>query len=739
MKRLARWTWRLFVVCSIIAAIGMAVHRWALPPIAESIVAGMLDDAGIDARSLTFTDVGLGMSRAHDVSLGADDALHVDWIEATYSIGSLRAGRIHNVTVSGLTWRIRVVEGQLVLAPFDQLTSSGESASGLPFDEVTLRDCTLEVVYGNATVRLPLAGRLLRKGDDQLDVKLQLNLGHLPFELAGVVRMSPGEDEMVALTLSPAGHWAAIDVGGMSLDRVEATATYRRSTGAAIHASASAGTRRIAIDLMHEQADRDTSAGDRAVADAAADSDLAAVHARVTVTLDADDWQRMSSEQVRLAGPTMLAADVRATSRDVGGVTVWSGVTLDVDWSGVKVTLPDADLQATGLAAHVYLPNESAVDTSQVDRSAAGSYVQINEIRGRLPDHVATLRVDVTAAANIAGNRAAGESPDDGGSSSDTDSRGGDLWELAASWRPNDAVLALIRNQYDVALEGGWRVDVAAGGGLTPTFANASVTMDQLQVRSETYDAEITSLVGRVEVDLLDRLRSPGNQMLTIGEARIGPYVFEDGRMALTVESLSSLLIERMQVQWSQGGVLRTHAIRVNPANPAFDAELFFEDVNLQSVLALFRYEQVRGDGVLYGRLPLRFDGGAAQPLSFSPGYLYTPPGDTRLQFADQQVLDLILSQMDSTMDDLVKRRLVEALRDFRAQVVRMDLRQRASDGAAVAVIRLAGKGVEGAKQEADLTFNVANWDQALNEAIIIKRGSDRALDHSLNRFFGGP
>jgi hypothetical protein len=266
--------------------------------------------------------------------------------------------------------------------------------------------------------------------------------------------------------------------------------------------------------------------------------------------------------------------------------------------------------------------------------------------------------------------------------------------------------------------------DVKIGGKFTfengQTLPNINVQCGNVSVIDPSLGASITGLAANVTFTNLSPLETPGNQQISIKEAKIGKVVLDNGTAALRVEGTNSVLIERSQWAFADGTLL-SNAFRISPGSGVTDLIVEGQNLSMQTLLETFLPGQATGDGRIYGSLPISV---RWPNLQFGQGFVYSAPGGGTLQMptAETKVGDL-LDQSDPRFatDDAYKQlktKVVSALHDFQYDVIKMDWTT-GPDGL-VTKVQLQGKGKQGG-QAVNLNIKFTGLDKALMRYIINK------------------
>lgn len=278
------------------------------------------------------------------------------------------------------------------------------------------------------------------------------------------------------------------------------------------------------------------------------------------------------------------------------------------------------------------------------------------------------------------------------------------------------ALAKLIGLEQDIEFTGivGLDIDlVMAGWHIEPRIqlhiADATVT-------SSGHDAKAEGLSADLLVESLAPLTSPGDQRLNVRQLSMSDFNARDVALAFRVEDRNSVLIEHLDATWS-GGEVYSHAFRLRWDDPTIELTLYFHGLQLESLLAELVPDKAAGDGLVYGKLPIRL----RWPLiTFGEGFLYVPMAGGHLELKDAAALGEMLEENDprfrrgSSLGD-VRERIEASLRDFRYDRLRMDFFRR--QGALVASLTTSGVGRVGTQMQeiGQLTVNISGIDVFLS------------------------
>ncbi len=116
---------------------------------------------------------------------------------------------------------------------------------------------------------------------------------------------------------------------------------------------------------------------------------------------------------------------------------------------------------------------------------------------------------------------------------------------------------------------------------------------------------------------------TPPRQLIVFRELAVGKLQFGPGRIDLQLPGDGRVFVESGQIGWCDG-LLKTHALMLDPAANRLDLEIVAD--NLDLALLLRRQDFVVGDGQgrLSGRLPFTLQAGR---VTFGDCFLYAAPG----------------------------------------------------------------------------------------------------------------
>lgn len=301
LRRLARWSFRLIIVLALLAGAALALYVFWLPGYAETRIASVLEDMGLDEAQMRVGHIGLDRSSLHDVVIG-DDRLRIAELRVTYDVSGLRQGEVKTLSIIGLTLTIGVNEnGELDLSPLDQITMPPPEGDdqGWPVERIELLASRLIVQQADGeSWTVPLQG----------EVALADNTAEL--RLASVL---PDRRLTLSATAKREGDAWHVGDGRLQLTpsdlALPGTAVMARGLMADLRFAATLGTEQLMFIISKDStialADADGELGGVDLAPSATDIPLLRITAVSSIGLgvtrgdDAGWW--MSAEDVRVA------------------------------------------------------------------------------------------------------------------------------------------------------------------------------------------------------------------------------------------------------------------------------------------------------------------------------------------------------------------------------------------------------------------------------------------------------
>jgi hypothetical protein len=701
----------------VLAAAAMACWIWLAPGYVEGrIIAALrergLTNATVRVRGITLNRLLLADFQTPGAAAGA--------IDVTYD-----GDGVHEVDIVGGSYTIAIDAGTIDLGPLAKLKGEG---GPLPFDRLRLDAATLVVAWRHRQWRLPFDAVIETQPDGHANINAIAHLPGVPIAFSGPFDPTTGDADIrgnlagVALRYHNqrlVAHYegtmsaAKEVVFGMPLgaDLLQGTCTLEAGPSVStvtfrgeLHGEAvrlgmaHLGTVDLAIRHQDDATHLELAAGPLVIDTETIRAEtphvtLSGTPTRLRLALDGAmvtmPRQKVVLRGVRMDVPITFGGDAPAP----GAFAIES-----VTWSGDKLPrLSGTVAVSDGLAVIDFdwplLEQATLRGLASIDLSSGSP-------RGSVAANIERFEL--------------------------TDAK--QLGNMFAAARPFD-------------ITGSFAVDARAwinGNRIEPTL---TVDAKRATVRGEQWDVTAQGVDANLTINGLNPLTTPGGQRIHIDQLRVGRMSLDDGVIVMRVEGPHALLIERTDWRLGDSGRFWAHGFRIDPTNPAFDVEIFIEDLPLIRWLAMISQRKIEGDGYLYGRLPIRYRPGTDQMISFGRGYLYSRPGTGWVRVGDRSIVEGLLAQAGSPLkqaglNQQVRDLVIGALLDFEYETLRFEFLPQ-PDGGLTLRVTTSGQGRTGAKQEiGSLTINFNGFDIVLRTAIMIKRGSDDAINAALDRFF---
>lgn len=251
------------------------------------------------------------------------------------------------------------------------------------------------------------------------------------------------------------------------------------------------------------------------------------------------------------------------------------------------------------------------------------------------------------------------------------------------------------------------------------------------------------SLAGLTAVAKLTSLPMPvssGPQRISWRSAQFAALKVGPGNAEVDLQQDRQVLARIEQKTTDGAGTITVSGLRYAIFAGAVPAHVEFDRVPLQEWLEALSKGRITGEGRLSGDVDLVFQWAPRLGVDLQGGRLTSVEAGVVRFLDDAETRDLIRQQVDqiaaaSGHDNVVKERLVGALEDFAYSA--LDFRiERDPDGAVTLRAHTSGKGRK-VPQEITLDVNLRGFDAAVDTALAIKLGLDRArrrLDDKIDR-----
>lgn len=298
---------------------------------------------------------------------------------------------------------------------------------------------------------------------------------------------------------------------------------------------------------------------------------------------------------------------------------------------------------------------------------------------------------------------------------------------------------------FDVMLAGtSWSGDGAVGlrahGSLAqPAAATIDVRLDDVRLAA-TDGVQLAGLTTKLRLAGLPVPASAGPQQVTWRSASYDTLKGGAGEAELELKSGLQLHARLVQRAADDVGTLVFTGLQYASGAASTPAHVAFDRVPLQLWLEMLSGGRITGEGRLSGDVDLVVRWQPQPGVELRGGQLTSEGGRVRF-LDDAETKDLIrqhVEQIAATTghDNVVQERLVGALEDFAYRMLDFRIEPGAGGDGVTLRVHTAGQGRK-VPQQIDLAVNLHGFDAAVDTALAIKLGLDRAqrrLDDKIDR-----
>jgi hypothetical protein len=266
-------------------------------------------------------------------------------------------------------------------------------------------------------------------------------------------------------------------------------------------------------------------------------------------------------------------------------------------------------------------------------------------------------------------------------------------------------------------------------GQITPFIR---LDIEDAMVASTSSEAGAEGLTGAITLNSIAPLATDGDQRFYIKKAYGGSFSPTDCNIVFNLVDRDSILLKSIDCNWL-GGKLSSRNINVELSESRMSLDLNAEGLALQEILDFVQYDGVKGDGQIFGHLPITIYWGEQSRISFGDGFFEARPNKGRLQLSEENARAIlgISDDIDPIAADLEKRvglMVLYALQDMEYSKLRIDFAN--EEKGWMTRIQTEGYGPREAKENrvpiGGLTVNINDLDELLNSLIYSKIGSGK-------------
>lgn len=740
-----------------VVLVGWLLWLVVVPRLAERILVNALQDAGFIVDSFQVDRIGLYGANLSDIRL-QNDRMNLALAELEYSPLSLLSGEVHQITLTGLQWVVTYENQHLdlaippVLLDTDQAPQEPAPQTAdtfrLPINRIALRDAKLILAYGK--LRFPVANLDSQVStSDQgrhADVTSQVHVlgvpvsvqGQIDFENATTswrtkVNLAEPWHDVIRQQLDEMNLGFAFDIPGA----IEATFATSPQDGVAFGISSEEAG--VEFALLGD----DMSLRWNVITQTGIESGTWNWSVKSHFNADVKQWQfgplqvqgiRVQSNQTRTNQNAAYPQDqtrliierIAFLGKDDQPVVWIEGLDWPADQNAPLRFSLDTKLHAE-LAQLLNLPEP--LDSSL-----------IADLKLHVVDGIAKLAIKGQATHKNANGR-------------DEEAIDLDL-SLEHDLNQFGTGETRLRVQVPANLLGSWlqAMELMQPQNLTGHIAldlftqiddsidiktGGTIQLGHIDFEDHNLGLSIRNLHGEIVLDSLLGLSTPPRQAILIDKLTYSGFTFLNNTALITINGLDDVLFDRMTAYPESGGRFLVHAYRYQPDRP-IRSELYIEQWNLVAFLEEVTSGKIRGNGLVYGRVPFEFNKGKL--LLGANTWVHGEPGGGEISILDQQMRSLIINPLlssDNPATRLVAERVEEALGKMRYDFLQGKLKLQ-ENGSVTFQIEIRGQGLEGNKQEiGSLVVNLNSFGLLLNK-VLLSPVSKRPSMQQLLQWMGG-
>ena len=178
------WTLRVLKIVVTAFLLLLAFQVLVLPSIIRYVVRNAFDNLGLNDVSFDVSAASFFRTQLINIRLGTEELNEIGHIGVDFSPATLLHGHVKTIWVGGAEVRISVQNGQVNLGPLALKRGTGP-AKPFPFDRLQLRASTLEILWEDRRLWVPMQGTLTAQSSGPNYVDAQLRIQGSPVHLAG--------------------------------------------------------------------------------------------------------------------------------------------------------------------------------------------------------------------------------------------------------------------------------------------------------------------------------------------------------------------------------------------------------------------------------------------------------------------------------------------------------------------------------------------------------------------------
>jgi len=257
------------------------------------------------------------------------------------------------------------------------------------------------------------------------------------------------------------------------------------------------------------------------------------------------------------------------------------------------------------------------------------------------------------------------------------------------------------------------------------TFTTTDTTLSNRQ-----YQMEATGINGAITFTEFLPPSTPGNQRFHIQDLHLGKVHLQDGLVLFGVENdPPSILLER--TEWGcLGGRIYSQALRIDPAQPTIDVNLFANNVDMEQLSRLVLGETGSGAGSLYGMISAKVPKSDLSHFDLGEGFLRSTTDTGFWELESRNVIGLIQNELKNQLDRVlqtsvktdVKDNILHGLLDFEYSMFNVDFSRQESGILARITTRGHSRNLKVPVEFEEIILDIPGFDEILRKVLIIKK-----------------
>jgi len=239
-------------------------------------------------------------------------------------------------------------------------------------------------------------------------------------------------------------------------------------------------------------------------------------------------------------------------------------------------------------------------------------------------------------------------------------------------------------------------------------------------------DTGIQDINGVLGLNSVAPLITNGEQGFTFKNAHTGAFKIEKGQTIFNFVKNDIINIKFLEMNWA-GGRLFSNNIPLDFSQSHLSCDLNVEALNLQDIIDFMDYHGVKGDGRIYGHVPITIHWGKHPRLAFGEGYLEARPPKGGLQFSKETAMRILgiakdIDPKTKNAQEIVSLMMLRALQDMEYSQLKVVFKNDENNVLQTRV-QAQGYGPRGKKENrvpiVGLDIRIRSVDEVLNRLVI--------------------